>query len=135
MKKIIYTLTATLLLISPLSANQTQRAQLASDMRSMLAAMEMIQKGGFYSKKEMMQKGVTDLKRGLHSLKSSDAKEYLPQDKAYADKFAQKRANMIEMYANDLISSLERNNMDDALEDYTQMLKQCTSCHSRIRKY
>lgn len=134
MKKIILTL-ATLLLISPLSANQTQRAQLSSDMRSMLAAMEMIQKGGFYAKQEMMQKGVTDLKRGLQSLKSADAKEYLPQDKAYADKFAQKRAKMIEMYANDILSSLEHNKMDDALEDYTQILKQCTSCHSRIRPY
>lgn len=135
MKKTIVTLTTTLLLISPLSASQTQRAQLSSDMRSMLAAMELIQKGGFYSKQEMMQKGVNDLKRGLQSLKSSDAKKYLPEDKAYADKFAQKRAKMIEMYADDIIVSLKHNKMEDALEDYTQILKQCTSCHSRIRPY
>jgi hypothetical protein len=134
MKKTIFTI-VTLLMFSTLSANQTQRAQLSSDMRAMLAAMEMIQKGGFYSKKEMMHKGVTDLKRGLSSLKSADAKEYLPQDKAYADKFAQKRARMITMYAEDMLVSLEANKMDDALEDYTQILKQCTSCHSRIRKY
>lgn len=134
MKKTIFTI-VTLLMFSTLSANQTQRAQLSSDMRAMLAAMELIQKGGFYSKQEMMQKGVNDLKRGLQSLKSADAKEYLPQDKAYADKFAQKRARMITMYADDMLVSLEANKMDDALEDYTQILKQCTSCHARIRKY
>ena len=134
MKKIILTLSI-LFLVSDLSANQTQRAQLASDMRSMLSSMELIQKGGFYSKKEMMKKGVDNLIKGLGSLKSSDAREYLPQDKAYADKFAQKRAKMITMYANDILSSLEQNNMDEALEDYTQILKQCTSCHARIRPY
>jgi hypothetical protein len=135
MKKIIFASLATLLLIAPLSADQTQRAKLSSDMRSMLAAMELIQKAGFYNDHKMMTNGVNDLKNGLESLKSSDAKEYLPKDQAYADKFAQKRATMIDMYADDILSSLKEKNMDDALEDYIQILKQCTSCHSRIRSY
>lgn len=135
MKKIILTSLATLLLTLPLSANETQRAKLSTDMRSMLSAMELIQKAGFYNQESMMVKGVKALKTGLVSLESSDASEYLPKDQAYADKFAQKRAKMIAMYADDILSSLEQKNMDDALEDYTQILKQCTSCHSRIRPY
>lgn len=135
MKKIILTSLATLLLTLPLSANETQRAKLSSDMRSMLSAMELIQKAGFYNQESMMVKGVKALKKGLVSLESSDASEYLPKDQAYADKFAQKRAKMISMYADDILSSLEDKNMDDALEDYAQILKQCTSCHSRIRPY
>jgi cytochrome c556 len=135
MKKIIFVLLTMLLLIVPLSANQTQRTKLSSDMRSMLAAMELIQKADFYNDHVMMKNGVKNLKNGLESLRSSDAKKYLPKNQAYADKFAQKRAKMIDMYADDILSSLKDKNMDDALEDYTQILKQCTSCHSRIRSY
>ena len=112
MKKIIFVLLTMLLLIVPLSANQTQRTKLSSDMRSMLAAMELIQKAGFYNDHVMMKTGVKNLKNGLESLRSSDAKKYLPKNQAYADKFAQKRAKMIDMYADDILSSLKDKNMD-----------------------
>ena len=46
-----------------------------------------------------MKTGVKYLKDGLKSLHSTDAKSYLPDEQAYADKFAIKRATMIEMYA------------------------------------
>jgi cytochrome c556 len=134
MKKIL-TLLTILILTTSLSADKTKRAKLSSDMRSMLSAMELIQKGGFYSKPEMMQAGVAKLKKGLHSLTTTDAKSYLPEDKANADKFANKRARMINMYADDLLVSLQNQDMDEALVDYTQILKQCTSCHLRIRPY
>jgi len=136
MKKVVLAFIAGILGVSLHAAAVSEKqAQLAIDMRSMLAALETIQMSGFYNDKEGMKKGVERLKQGLSSLHSTDAKSYLPDEKAYADKFAIKRATMIEMYAEDLIQSLERDNMDDALEDYTQILKQCTSCHSRIRPY
>jgi len=116
-------------------ASDKEKAQLASEMRSMLSAVELIQKGGFYSKPEMMKEGVKKLKSKLMILESSDASKYLPDDKKKAAKFANKRASMIEMYANDLIDSINHNNMDDALEDYTQIIRQCTSCHLRMRSY
>ncbi len=112
-----------------------KQAQLAIDMRAMLAALETIQMSGFYNDAAGMKTGVTRLKEGLKSLESTDAKSYLPSDQAYAEKFAIKRARMIEMYADDLVASLELNDMDEALENYTQILRQCTSCHLRIRPY
>lgn len=118
--------------VTPLTDKQ---AQLAVDMRSMLAALETIQMSGFYNDPEGMKTGVQRLKAGLKSLHSTDAKSYLPDDKSYADKFAIKRATMIEMYADDLVASLQMNDMDEALENYTQILRQCTSCHLRIRPY
>jgi len=134
MKKII-AVTLTLLFTTSLIASDTQRAKLALDMRDMLSAVEIIQRGGFYSKPIMMKEGVKKLKKGLVSLESADATKYLPDDQKNATKFANKRARMIEMYADDLIDSIEHNNMDDALEDYSQIIKQCTSCHLRIRSY
>ena len=133
-KKIILTLMA-LLLSSSLSANDTvDRAKLKSTMRDMLKSMELIQRGGFYANPKQMQAGVSSLKKHLALLDAKHAKTYLPQDEKYAYKFAVKREKMITMYANDIIESLKANNMDDALEDYSQILKQCSSCHLRIRK-
>jgi hypothetical protein len=136
MKKAVSALVAGLLGVSLHGAVSTEKqAQLAVDMRAMLAALETIQMSGFYNDKEGMKTGVKRLKDGLKSLHSTDAKSYLPDEKAYADKFAIKRATMIEMYADDMVDSLNHDNMDDALDDYTQILKQCTSCHLRIRSY
>jgi outer membrane murein-binding lipoprotein Lpp len=134
MKKIIITVVA-LALSTSLLANNKEKAQLASDMREMLSAVELIQKGGFYSKPQMMKEGVKKLNSKLAILESSDASKYLPDGKKRATKFANKRAKMIEMYADDLVLSIDSNNMDDALDNYTQIIRQCTSCHIRIRPY
>lgn len=123
-----------IVLSASLLANSTKQTQLASDMRSMLDAVSEIQRAGFYYSQEDMINGIKKLKSSLESLKSTDARSYLPHDKAYADKFAQKRARMIEMYADDMVESLQSGKVEDALEDYSQIITQCTSCHSRMRK-
>ncbi|MGD9719522.1 MAG: hypothetical protein AB7U24_09805, partial [Sulfurimonadaceae bacterium] len=123
--KILKIATISLVVASSLLANQVP--QISQDMRTMLNAMESIQRAGFYNDTEGMKSGVVKLKAGLQSLITTDAKSYLPDDQAYANKFAQKRAKMIEMYANDLVESLKNNKLDDALVDYTQILKECTS--------
>jgi len=133
MTKIQLTL-MTLLLTLSLSASETTTEKLKLTMREMLSSMELIQKGGFYSDPGMMKSGVTKLKSEISLLDAKNAKTYLPKDEKYAYKFASKREKMIVMYADDMIDSLENNNMDDALEDYSQILRQCSSCHLRIRK-
>jgi len=133
-KKITLILMA-LLLSSSLSANDiVDRAKLKSTMRNMLKSMELIQRGGFYANPQQMKSGVSSLKKHLSLLDAKHAKTYLPNDEKYAYKFAVKREKMITMYADDIVESLSTNNMDDALEDYAQILKQCSSCHLRIRK-
>ncbi len=108
-------------------------SKLANDMRTMLDAMQKIQKGGFYNSTALIKEGVTQLEKGLETVHSMDVKQFLPQHQKYAVKFAQKRAKMIKMYADDLVESINHGDIDDALEDYSQILRQCTSCHSRIR--
>ena len=132
--KLLHTATLALLLSSS-ALFAAPKGDIAADMRSMLSAMEEIQKAGFYNDKEGMKAGVNKLKNGLKSLRATDAKSYLPNEKAYADRFAKKRADMIVMYADDLLDSLKHDNLDNALEDYSQILKQCTSCHFRMRSY
>ncbi|MCI4406539.1 MAG: hypothetical protein JHC35_04520 [Sulfuricurvum sp.] len=114
---------------------KVHRTMLMKDMRSMLDAMEEIQKGGLYSSTEDMKSGVKKLQGTLKVLESNEIKFILPKDQVYAYKFAQKTASMLRLYSDDMIASIEAGRMDDALEDYTQLLKQCTSCHIRIRNW
>ena len=133
MKLIITTIIAALLATSLFAGNSTEQAKLSSDMRLMLNATVDIQKAGFYSNKSGIQDAAKTLISSLDSLITTDAKQYLPDDQANAGKFAKKRAKMIKMYAEDLIESIDNNDFDEAIEDYSQILRQCTSCHSRIR--
>lgn len=132
--KIIYTLLISALLSSSLfAANETEQSKLSSDMRTMLSAVVDMQRAGFYSNKAGVKDSAKRLISSLDSLITTDAKKYLPDDQVNAGKFAKKRAKMIKMYAEDLIESINHDDYEEAMEDYAQILRQCTSCHSRIR--
>jgi len=134
MKKIIITVIALLLTSSLYAGDKTQQAKLSSDMRNMLEAIVDIQRAGFYNNKTGIKAAAQTLINNLDSLIETDATTYLPDSKANAGKFAKKRAKMIKMYAEDLVLAIDADDFDDSLEDYNQILKQCTSCHSRIRQ-
>lgn len=133
MKFILATIISALLASSLSAGNPTEQSKLASDMRSMLSAVVDMQRAGFYSNKAGVKDSATRLISSLDSLITTDAKLYLPDTQVNAGKFAKKRAKMIKMYAEDLIESVNSNDFDEAIESYSQILRQCSSCHSRIR--
>ncbi|MGZ5208729.1 MAG: hypothetical protein ACXWB0_06900 [Sulfuricurvum sp.] len=136
MKKPLVTFVLSALLAASVNAAQTDhKTMLMKDMRTMLDAMEQIQRGGLYSSTEDMKEGVKKLQGTLKSLESDDVKWILPKDQVYAYQFAQKSASMLRLYSDDMVTSIDAGRMDDALEDYSQLLKQCTSCHVRIRNW
>ncbi len=116
-------------------AEVPKEKRFAFEMKLLLDAMEEIQKGGLYNCTECMEKGVKKLKENLSSIKSVEVKSFLPEHQKYAYKFAQKRAKMIEMYADDMLESIKNNRPEEALNDYAQILKQCMSCHMRLREW
>lgn len=107
---------------------------LMKDMRSMLDAMEEIQKGDFTAQPRIWNLAWKNCKGPWKFWESDEIKFILPKDQVYAYKFA-KTASMLRLYSDDMIASIEAGRMDDALEDYTRLLKQCTSCHIRIRNW
>lgn len=136
MKKVLIALAMSSILFGSLNAaGMDHRTMLMKDMRSMLDAMEMIQRGGLYSSTEDMKLGVKKLQGTLKVLESEEIKFILPKDQVYAYKFAQKTAHMLRLYSDDMLVSIEAGHMDEALDDYAQLLKQCTSCHIRIRNW
>ncbi|WP_324172398.1 hypothetical protein [Sulfurimonas sp.] len=132
--KIVKFLLIWALVATSLLGSKVEQDELKSDMRTMLSAMEDLQRAGFYNNKKGVRESAKKLIDNLDSLITSDARAYLPDAVADAGKFAKKREKMIKMYANDLVESIQNGNYDDAIEDYAQILTQCTSCHSRIRK-
>lgn len=134
MKKILLILGIAVSLMGGEKAGVSEhRSMLMKDMRTMLEAMEQIQRGGFYSSKEDMKAGVKKLQGTLKRLESEEVKWILPKNQKYAYQFAQKSASMLRIYSDDLILSIDEGRMDAALEDYNQLLNQCTSCHIRMR--
>jgi len=136
MKKVFTAIALSSLLAGSLNASENEhRTMLMKDMRTMLEGMEQIQRGGFYSSSDDMKAGVKKLQGTLKTLESDEIKWILPKDQIYAYKFAQKTASMLRLYSDDMITSIDAGHMDDALEDYSQLLKQCSSCHIRIRNW
>lgn len=136
MRKSFTLLALSFLLAGSLNASANDhRTMLMKDMRTMLDAMEEIQRGGLYSSTEDMKSGIKKLQSTLKTLESEEIKFILPKDQVYAYKFAQKSAHMLRLYSDDMIVSIEAGRMDEALDDYNQLLKQCTSCHIRIRNW
>jgi len=113
---------------------KTSQSKLASDMRTMLSSIVSIQRAGFYNNKSGIKDATNKLVENLDTILATDPTTYLPDDKITAGKFAEKRVRMIKLYADDLLASLDTNNMNEAMEDYNQIVAQCTSCHSRIRQ-
>ncbi|WP_310439928.1 hypothetical protein [Sulfuricurvum sp.] len=136
MKKLLSVLVAGGIIFGSLNAAETDhRSMLMKDMRTMLDAMEQIQRGGLYSSTDEMKAGIKKLQGTLKTLESEEIKFILPKDQVYAYKFAQKSAHMLRLYSDDMITSIDAGRMDNALDDYNQLLKQCTSCHIRIRNW
>ncbi|DAB30204.1 MAG TPA: hypothetical protein CFH84_05300 [Sulfurimonas sp. UBA12504] len=133
MKKVILSILCLVFASSLYAQTKTEQSKLASDMRTMLAAVTDIQRAGFYNNKIGVKEAATKLIKSLDSLLTTDPTSYLPNDKADAGKFAKKREQMIKLYAEDLIVSIESENIEDAMDNYSRILNECTSCHSRIR--
>jgi len=123
-------------LIGSLYAGEYSKADRIKDMHKMAGGMKLIQNGFLYRCKdyECIIDGAKRILSVVKTLEAQDMKDFLPEEQKYAFKFGHKSARMIELYAKDLIDSAKSNNIDDALEDYNQILRQCFSCHLRLRK-
>jgi len=115
-------------------AGSKAEKQLASDMRMMLNAIVDMQKAAYYNDSRVLKKSTKDLMSGLDSMLKVPASTYLEDSQKYAEKFAEKRVKMIKMYADDLLVSLESGKIDDVIDDYHNISRQCYSCHLRLRR-
>ncbi len=120
-----------LLIVSSMTLNvqaydQVERIQ---DMQIMEVSMAKIQKGILYNNKKMVLRGVENLKRASNKI------EIAQTDMDYSATFAKKQAKNISRYADKLKESIEANQKHAATTNYTKVLRECVSCHNKIRKW
>jgi hypothetical protein len=134
MKKIFILIA--ILFYSTLWAKDYTKSQRITDMNKMADGLSLIQKGFLYRCKDgsCFEKGGSIILNVVKTLETQEMKDFLPTQQKYAYKFGEKSAKMIELYVNDLNESIKAKNTQDALEDYNQILRQCNSCHIRLRK-
>lgn len=131
MKKMI-----TLLIFIALSTPSfaTEHKERISDMKHMADGMSLIMNGLLYNYLDNVDAGVKYIQEGVDSInKKGDLKTYLPKDTAYAYKFGEKSLRRIMEYSNELDEAMKAKDYDGALESASLLMRQCNSCHSRVR--
>ncbi len=113
-----------------LNLHAYSNADRIEDMRVMEIAMQKIQKGILYNNKDMVLQGVDKLKKASRNVEV-DKKE----DMDYSASFAKKQAENIIRYADKLKVSIEAKQKHAATTNYTKVIKECVSCHNKIRKW
>lgn len=133
MKKIVWSL---LLIVTSIWANeQENKIERLKNMHTLAGAMDMIQNGFLYNNKQFIKDGAQTIYNTASSIEAKDLKHSLPEDVAYAHKFAQKMANRTKAHAQGILDAIEQNDPLTAMDEYLYVMRQCTSCHLRIRKW
>lgn len=136
MKKLL--LTAVLLLLSTqLSAAPAtyieSKTLPASDMKEMANGMGLIMNGLLYNYLDNVDMGVKKIQGGVKRIQAHDLKQYLPSDTAYAYKFGEKSLRRIMEYSNDVDQAMIAKDYEAAFDSAALLMRQCNSCHSRVR--
>lgn len=133
MRKILIAL---MLIATCLVANEKENKQhRLENMQTLARAMDDIQNGFLYNNKNLIKEGATAILNTASSIETKDLKSALPEETAYAHKFAQKMANRTKAHAQGVLDALEANDALTAMDEYLYILRQCTSCHLRIRNW
>lgn len=129
-------LLASLLATSTFAAEQYTKVDRIKDMLTMADAMGKIQKGILFRNNDnkMIKSGIKDIKKVLHTIKKVEAKDFLDDEQLYANKFAKKTGILLEMYLYEMEEEMRQGNQDEVIHNYALALRQCTSCHLRLRK-
>ena len=125
-----------LIISSCLFAEQKQdKEQRLENMHILANAMDEIQNGFLFNNKELIKSGANTILKTASTIEAKDLKHSLPKETAYAHKFAQKTASRTKAHAQGILDALKENDALMAMDEYLYVLRQCTSCHLRIRTW
>jgi adenine-specific DNA methylase len=133
MKKILLSIVlASSMMFAQSTQDDTSRLE---NMQTLAQAMHKVQDGFLYNNKELIKEGALTILNTSSSIESKDLKKTLPPETAYAHKFAQKMASRTKAHAQGIIDAIDNNDALAAMDEYLYVLRQCTSCHLRIRSW
>ncbi len=137
MKKIILLLTIALSL-NLFASEVDEKMQRKMDMQTVSVGLELIQKGILSNNTSLTKTGIMMIKKGQENMletHSEDLKKYLPNNTAFAYKFAKSSAKRISDYTNELSEDLQnRKDYSRITATYTHIMNECAGCHLKLRK-
>ncbi len=123
------------MLISTFAFAEYSKEDRIADMTAMADGMAEIQKGFLYNSKEMIDSGVQKVRNHAMTIQPPRIGEALSQDQRYAMMFARKQQRKIDEHAARLAQKFADNDKYGAMNHFTKVLKQCTACHVKLRKW
>ncbi len=104
------------------------------DMQQMEKAVQQMQKGFLYNNIKDIEDGATLLKKHTSKIEPpvKNADEF---SKNYAYQTTKREAKKIISLANESVKEFKEHRPKQAMNSFTKVLKQCMTCHARIRKW
>ena len=125
-----------LMVISTFAAADYTKEDRIADMIAMEGAMAQIQKGFLYNNNEMVQEGSKLLRNKILTVQPPRVGDTsITREQTYAFMFARKQQRKIDDYAAKMAEKFAANDKYQAMQHFTKILKQCTACHTKLRKW
>ncbi len=104
------------------------------DMQQMEKAVQQMQKGFLYNNLKDIQDGAQLLKKHTNKIEPpvKNADEFT---KNYAYQTTKREAKKIITAADEAVKQFKNHRPKQAMNSFTKVLKQCMTCHARIRKW
>jgi len=126
-----FSLTGVILTNNAFGYSQEERIK---DMRAMEDGLQQMQKGFLYNNLQDIQKGAELLKK--HTAKIEPPVEGADEFKrSYAYDLTKREAKKIIKLADEAVNEYKDHRARQAMNSFTKILKQCMTCHARIRKW
>lgn len=131
MKKIIL---LPLLISGIVYAQDAEKSTRIQTMQNLESGMSTIQKGLMYNNKNIVFKGVDEIKSNTKDINSFDIKNeegvsFKPK------KYSETEAKAIGKLAEDILTAFKKGNKNRVLDTYRRLQNQCMTCHALIRKW
>ena len=137
MKKVVFFVS--LVLVTTLIAKEYTKEDRIADMQKMAKAMLNIQKGFFYNNFDMIKLGgvevadtISRIEPPLSEKEEKDVMTHFLNNKVKMTRNIKKR---IRRKMQHMIESFSRGDKVQALQDFSDVTKNCMKCHVKLRKW
>ncbi len=105
------------------------------DMTMMEQAVQQMQKGFLYNNLKDISEGAKLLKEHTSRIEPPISKDADTFKRSYAYDITKREAKKIINLANSSVKKYKEHRPKQAMNEFTKILKQCMTCHARIRKW
>jgi len=131
MKKIIL---LSLLVSTLMWADSTDKVKSIETMQNLENGLATIQKGMMYNNRNIVEKGVIEIKLNTKNISDFDIKNERGI-RFKAKKYSMTEALAIEKLAEDVLIAFDKKKRNRVLDTYRRLQDQCMTCHALVRKW